>query len=241
MSNIHTTFFRLFPRDGRRPGDWEAVARACMDAYGEHGSYWVRAAAAWRPEGWLDLRTGPAKALQWVYQEPAFLERWEVWRRSADEAGCADGLQFLNAEGRETCRYGFDALTVRRADGTERLVRAGTYTACNSHACVDHDDPRSSPRAPWIPGLDPQEPSPGAYLLACDDPLVFALLSEEADPPGPEILEACLWWRGRVVHRRAWETRFPEDGPLWEPTGADGWDNLVNPSWLAWSAAWVAP
>ena len=183
MSNIHTSYIRIYRRDKKDINKIEAdrIFDIAVRAYGEFGSYWVRILKKYRPEEkCLDIQFGSGKR----YHSGNLLEDYEiynkyfVWERFSDEGGFNDTIFTLKEDEHNkwieetppvSCLYGFDKILIKCNELPEyfnqfnfmeglpnqyELKITGSYYACNSRSFMDVNE-NSTFYGPKL-GYDPE-------------------------------------------------------------------------------------
>ncbi|RCV55904.1 hypothetical protein DEF23_00745 [Marinitenerispora sediminis] len=161
------------------------------------------------------------------------------------------------------CRYGFDEVRVtaptgalpapppaghgpapswqRLSDSTWRLAVEGHYVTGNDRADMEagpvlREIVWNAPAMEVRPGglVTPTTPAYHDSSFASLFPPELGALTGDGSASGEPIAQRVEFrWRGRVVHRVQQEYMEILDEWDWEHRSADGWDNCVDPGYLA--------
>lgn len=256
MSNIHTSYIRVYRRDGKdlTKEEMDTIFQLAVKSYKKFGSYWVRILRKYRElEKCFDIQYGSGKRyhLGNLLEDKAIFDKYFVWERFADEGGFHDSIFTLEYNGQWVdrtdgvpCTYAFDEVRVfseekipyfdqfRKDQGisTEFSIKmTGTYFACNSRGGMDMYEGTEF-NGPCLQ-YDPHYASD--YFVPTDDGCItespIKLLNDIFEYPHkelPEKAKIALYWKNRMV--QSVERKW--DGI--ECLSADYWDNCVDKNYL---------
>jgi hypothetical protein len=160
MSNIRTSYIRIFKKDGTHLAteEIEALFKLAVRAYHKFGSYWVRIQKKYRKnEKCLDIQFGSSKTYGDNHLESfEIFHNYYVWERVADEGGFDDIIFTLKDSGEyiETtditpCIYKFNSVKIKTTSLSDyfasynpiklgenefEIQLEGEYSACNSRS-----------------------------------------------------------------------------------------------------------
>jgi len=170
MSNIRTSYIRIFKRDGKdmEEEEIERLFKLAVIAYHRFGSYWVRIQKKYRvAEKCLDIQFGSGK----MYADDPLecyevFKKYYVWERVADEGGYNDLIftlmdngEWIDKSNSNACLYQFNKVSIKTKTLSSYYMKyhpikigqdefelnmEGKYYSCNSRAFfkVTEDNPK---------------------------------------------------------------------------------------------------
>jgi hypothetical protein len=170
MSNILTSYIRIFRRDGKAMNEVEIehLFQLAVRSYETFGSYWVRIIKKYRSlEKCLDIQFGTGKRFHSgnLLEDYDVFREYTVWERTADEGGFRDSIftlvenkenQYIEVGNLEPCKYRFNKVRISYPDELPSFIekfepvsisateyeidRTGYYYACNSRSFMDLEE-----------------------------------------------------------------------------------------------------
>ena len=166
MSNIQTSYIRIYRKDGKGllEAEIERLFKLAVTSYGEFGSYWVRVLKIYREiERCLDIQFGSGKRYHSgnLLEDKDIFDEYYVWERFSDEGGFQDTLFTLKENSQNNwietttpvpCLYKFNKVKLicdelpsyfkeynfEPISSTEyELKIEESYNACNSRSFMD--------------------------------------------------------------------------------------------------------
>lgn len=260
MSNIFTSYLRIFPRSKEFLTEPEInrLFTEIVQAYGEFGSYWVRIEKRFYPsENYLDIIYGSSKRTHtddYILERIETIEKYDVWERLADEGGGPDKIgrwQYDPAHGwveckRQDCRYAFDKIRAigrlpndflpfaapLKSNGVTEFSVCGSYFGCNSRSFVDLVENSEFYGANL--GYDPAYKS--AHLIPdTEGPLELSIptVRRVIERDWSVSTDDCLFeleWQGQLVKRISAERNQYGERKF---ESGDGWENTINREYLS--------
>jgi hypothetical protein len=234
LANIATVFVRVFFRERARDADGRpqrdiSHLQILGSLLSRHGgsSYcvpiWLDYRHGDHPDWqnnpvWLDIqygaKWGPAPGPDTLWEHRERHEIAALWVRWFDEGGDFDAIYTMtDKESERPCRYAFDEVEVRSAEGVERRRLAGTYLCGNDRVLPRYSRMVPSPTT---------EPGSTNSVLRDVQPQEAADVLTELRPRAQEI---SLFYRRRLVHL---SRRHKQGWEGWYDFGLDDWDNCAD-------------
>jgi hypothetical protein len=229
LANVATVFVRVFfrehPRDADGPPPREISQSKILAMLMSGGSsycvpVWLDYRHGDNPvwqenPAWLDVqygaKWGPAPGPDTLWEHREKNDVAALWVRWFDEGGDFDAIFTMpDKESGRPCRYAFDEVEVRFAEGVERRRLAGTYLCGND---------RVAPRYSRMVPSPTTEPGSTSSVLGDVQPQEAADALTDLRARAQEI---SLFYGRRLVHL----SRRRKDG--WYDFALDDWDNCVD-------------
>ncbi len=229
MSNIQTSYIRIFKKDGTdlTTEEIDMLFKLAVRAYHKFGSYWVRIQKKYRTdEKCLDIQFGSGKTYgDYLLASFEVFHNYYVWERVADEGGSDDRIftledfgEYVDITDSKSCIYKFNKVIIKTSslspyylsynptqinDNEFEIQLKGKYCASNSRSFFELSENNPNCYGPCLQYDDKYETD---FEVLCADGMLTKsetqFINDVFVYPNKELRmneKVALFWNDRVV------------------------------------------